>query len=242
VDSLKIDGGTLAVSWLNLGEYATVTSRETRRQAERLLERIVPAVFPLDVDPGAVSKRELAGRTEGGARSFVDPHADTVFAKLFVRGRPSIAASGLDLRITASGVFEPLNHDRLIRSKHRLAATTRGALEKLRRQHADDPEFRRLVGATRKPDARAATDTDAVTRALAATFFPDLRRQITLNDAIDFLHAAVPVAFCDAVLLDGATHDLVERARRQYPGIRMAATLSGRGDGIERFLSHLASR
>jgi len=66
VDSLKIDGGTLAVSWLNLGEYATVTSRETRRQAERLLERIVPAVFPLDVDPGAVSKRELAGRTEGG--------------------------------------------------------------------------------------------------------------------------------------------------------------------------------
>ena len=60
-------------------------------------------------------------------------------------------------------MFEPLNHDRLIRSKHRLAATTRGALEKLRRQHADDPEFRRLVGATRKPDARAATDTDAVT-------------------------------------------------------------------------------
>jgi hypothetical protein len=126
-----------------LGEYATVTSRETRLQAERLLERIVPAVFPLDVDAGSVSKRELAGR--------IDPHVDPALAKLFVRGRPSIAASGLDLRITASGVFEPLNHDRLIRSKHRLAAMTRGALKKLRRHHASDPGFQRLVRETRKP-------------------------------------------------------------------------------------------
>ena len=232
-DSLKTGGGTLAVSWLNLGEYANVTSRETRVQVERLLDRTMPAVFPLDVDVGPVSKRELAGQ--------LDPHADRELARLFVRARPSIAASGVDLRITASGLFEPLNHDRLIRSKHRLAATTRGALKKLRRQHADDPGFQRLVRATRKPGARAATDTDAVTRSLAATFFPDLRREITLNDAIDFLHAVVPVAFCDAVLLDGATHDLVERARRQYPGVRMAPTFSGRADGIERFLARLAN-
>jgi hypothetical protein len=42
---------------------------------------------------------------------------------------------------------------------------------------------------------------------LLATFFPDERRVLTLNDAIDFLHAGVPVAFCDAVLLDGAAWD-----------------------------------
>jgi hypothetical protein len=51
-EALKIGGGTLAVSWLNLGEYATVTSSETRLQAERLLERIVPAVFPSTSMPG----------------------------------------------------------------------------------------------------------------------------------------------------------------------------------------------
>jgi hypothetical protein len=78
-------------------------------------------------------------------------------------------------------MFEPLNHDRLIRSKHRLAAATRVALKKLRQQQTDDPGFQRLVRATRKPGARAATDTDAVTRSLAATFFPDLRREITLT-------------------------------------------------------------
>jgi hypothetical protein len=136
-EALKIGGGTLAVSWLNLGEYATVTSSETRLQAERLLARILPAVFPLDVDAGSVSKCELARR--------LDPHVDAAFAKRFVRGRPSIAASGLNLRITGSGMFEPLNHDPLIRSKHRLAAATRVAPKKLRRQHTDDPGFQRLV-------------------------------------------------------------------------------------------------
>jgi hypothetical protein len=83
-DSLKTGGGTLAVSWLNLGEYANVTSRETRVQVERLLDRTMPAVFPLDVDVGPVSKRELAGQ--------LDPHADRELARLFVRARPSIAA------------------------------------------------------------------------------------------------------------------------------------------------------
>jgi hypothetical protein len=86
----------------------------------------------------------------------------------------------------------------------------------------------------------AATSTLAITRALAATFFPDLQRVIKVNDAIDFLHAVVPVVFCDAVLLDGATWDAVERVRRLgLPGVKMAATFSGRGDGIEGFIAHI---
>jgi hypothetical protein len=59
---------------------------------------------------------------------------------------------------------------------------------------------------------------------LAATFFPDLKRPIMPNDAIDFLHAAIPVAYCDAVLLDGGTADRIERARwsgrRRSPSAR----------------------
>ena len=76
---------------------------------------------------------------------------------------------------------------------------------------------------------------------LAATFFPDLKRAITPNDAIDFLHAAIPVTYCDVVLLDGATADLVERARRKLngTGIRMATVFPGRRDGVERFLALL---
>src|SRR5262249_50409258 len=91
--------------------------------------------------------------------------------------------------------------------------------------------------AVRAPET-AATHTDAILRTLAATFSPDQRRGLTLNDAIDFLHAAVPAAFCDAVLLDGAAWDAVERTRRNLPEI--ATAFSGRGDGVEQFLSYLA--
>ena len=230
---LKASAGTLAVSWLNLGEYATVTAREQRLEAERLLDRILPSVFPIDVDPSAVSKRQLAGAPY--------PHADPLFAALFVHKRElTISASGIDMWLSASGLFEPLNHPVLIGSKARLAKLTLEALDQRRQDYATKPEFRKLVSDAVRAPEQAATCTDAIVRTLAATFFPDERRVLTLNDAIDFLHAAVPVAFCDAVLLDGATWDAVERARRNLPGVKMAAAFSGRGDGVERFLAHLA--
>ena len=61
------------------------------------------------------------------------------------------------------------------------------------------------------------------------------------NDAIDFLHAAIPTTYCDAVLLDGATWDRVERAslKLKGTGITTARAFPGRGDGVERFLTHL---
>ena len=82
----------------------------------------------------------------------------------------------------------------------------------------------------------------AIIRTLAATLFPDLKRAITTNDALDFLHAAVPITYCDVVLLDGGTADLVERARRKLKGVRMAAVFSGRLGGVERFLDYLETK
>jgi hypothetical protein len=144
--------------------------------------------------------------------------------------------------ITSACVVEPLNHERLITSKERLARTTQAALEKLRSEYTNNPDFRRKVmRAEQSPTTMSATDTLALTLVMAATFLPDLRRPITLNDAIEFQHAIVPVTFCDAVLLDGATWDMVERVRRRLPHVKMAATFSGRGDGIDRFLERLAT-
>ncbi len=47
--ALRASHGTLALSWMNLGEYATVADPEQRRQTERLLEDILPNVFCLEV-------------------------------------------------------------------------------------------------------------------------------------------------------------------------------------------------
>lgn len=231
VTALKAGGGTLAVSWLNLGEYATVTDREQRLEAELLLDRLLPHVFPINVDPGVVSKREHAGDPY--------PHADREIGALFVKKRTvTISASGIDLLLSASDLFEPVNHPILIRGKDRLARLTLRVLNQRRRDYATRTVFSKQVREAVRASEKAVTHTDAVVRTLAATLFPDQRRVLTLNDAIDFLHAAVPVAFCDAVLLDGAAWDTVERTRRNLPGIAKAFSI--RGDGVERFLAYLS--
>src|SRR5262249_25663219 len=123
-----------------------------------------------------------------------------------------------------------------------LAEVVQGRLELLRATYQADRIFRREVEQSTRPEVIAQTTrTRAIGRTLAATFFPDRRRKIKLNDAIDFLHAAIPTTYCDVVLLDGATGDLVERAREKLKatGITMATAFPGRGDGVERFLTNL---
>src|SRR5262245_19428499 len=201
VAALRAGGGTLAVSWLNFGEHATVTDRKQCLQAERLLDRILPFIFPIDATPFTVATRQLAGQRL--------PHADLEIATWFVRRRElTITATGVDRWLSASGLFEPMNHPSLVEQKDWLARLLLDALNHLRREYATSPHFKKLV---RAPE-QARTNLDAILRALVATLFPDARRVLTLNDAIDLLHATVPTTFCDAVVLDGATCDAVERA------------------------------
>jgi len=224
---LRDRGGTLALSWLNLGEYAAVSDPKQRRAAEQFVEGILPAVFCVQVDLATVDKRERAQDPL--------PHADPDLSLLFVRGREGLKT------ITATGLFEVYD-ETLARTKDRLATIVQGRLEFLRRTHREDDSFRKAVMRAYDPTAiQATTRTKAIVRSLAATFFPDPKRTIKPNDAIDFLHAAVPVTYCDVVLLDGGTADLVERARRKLngTGLRMATVFQGRGDGVERFLAHL---
>ncbi len=91
------------------------------------------------------------------------------------------------------------------------------------------------------PKTLAPSPTLAIFRTLAATFLPDLRSPIKATDVLDLLHAVIPVAYCDAVLLDGGTWARVERVRRKLSrvGITMAKAFSMRGDGVERFLTYL---
>ena len=177
VAALRASGGTLAVSWLNLGEYSTVTDRTQRLEAERMLDRILPSVYLIDVDPSAVSKRELAGEQY--------PHADLLLAPLFVHKRElTISASGIDMWLSASGLFEPLNHPVLRGNKARLARLWLEALNQRRQDYVTKPAFHKLVSAAVRHPEQAATKTDAVARTLAATFFPDQRRVLKLNDRL----------------------------------------------------------
>jgi len=123
-----------------------------------------------------------------------------------------------------------------------LAEEIQGRLDLLRATYRTDKGFRRDVDNAHRREALAATTrTMAIVRQLAATFFPDHRRTIKPNDAIDFLHTAIPITYCDVVLVDGDALDRAERVRRKLAGkgITIATVFSGRGNGVSRFLAHL---
>jgi len=231
VNVLRSLGGTLALSWLNLGEFATVSMVESRREAEAFVESVLPAVFCIDVDLSGVDDREKSGDPV--------PHADRAAVPLLLNGD----GSG-DRPFTAKGLFEPLFNPELAETKDRLAVNVQGRLESLREEYHSNALLADVVHHAEHPDALAGTTrTRAIVRTLAGTFFPDLRRRITLNDAIDFLHAAIPIAYCQVVLLDGGMRDHVERARARFrdTGITLATVFSGQ-DGLGQLLDLLEKR
>lgn len=228
--ALHARNGTLAVSWLNFGEYATVTDVAQRLAVERFLDDLLPAIFCIDVDLAVMDR-------ERGGRPF--PHADDALACLFLSDREATAWP-----VTAAKLFEPLNCELLIRGKERLAAEGNPLLEALRVKYAANADFRNEVAkADSTPDTLAPSRTLAIFRTLAATFLPDLRKPITENDVLDVLHAVIPTAYCDAVLLDSGTWDRVERARRKLTrvGVEIARAFPMRRDGVEGFLTYLES-
>jgi hypothetical protein len=225
VHALQTRGGTLALSWLNLGEYASVSVVESRHAAERFVDAVLPSIFCLQVDLATVDKREKAGDAW--------PYADEDLAATLVNESGALSAQGMFVQLHDAG---------LAATRGKLAEIVLGRLELLRATYQTDPIFRRAVEQSTRREVVAQTSRPrAIARTLAAMSFPDRRRKLKLNDAIDYLHAAIPITYCDAVLLDGATWDLVDRARQklQGAGITMAAAFPGRGDGVERFLTHL---
>jgi hypothetical protein len=54
----------------------------------------------------------------------------------------------------------------------------------------------------------------SISKALLKLYFGDTKRKKKTNDGIDFLHAVVPSAYCDFVVLDSDWSELVEQATR----------------------------
>ena len=71
----------------------------------------------------------------------------------------------------------------------------------------------------------------------------DKGTKLTRNQAIDLIHAVVPVAYCDLVLLDKYWEAQVDRVRSRFDAAGMSIPIgrvfSGKANGIERFLCEL---
>ena len=234
--ALEARNGTLALSWLNVGEFAKVTSVEQGRMAERLVESSLPRVFFLEVEPFRVIEREDRLLAGGPPET---PHADLDLLSGVVMLKPE----GVQL-LTARELFQVVQGSSLIQGLDDLADTVVGRVSSLRDEIVADPDFRRLV--QRLPAGiQIQRGTRFVLRELVRSLLIDQRLRITRNHAIDFLHAVVPVAYCDLVLLDKHWEAQVERVRLRLEaaGLRIpiAKVFSGKAKEVERFLQVLES-
>ncbi|MGH8511961.1 MAG: hypothetical protein ACREU8_11445 [Gammaproteobacteria bacterium] len=237
VRAMEARGGTLALSWVNLSEFVQVIFPEQIRKAEDLVEASLTRLFLLEVDPGVVIRREDELLAGGLPRP---PHGDSDFLKLLATINPNSVAP-----LSARGLFDGLRDPGIVQRKAALADAFTGQIEQLRVEVANHPPLAAAVRAVpRGPEIQRGTRF--ILRELVRPLVTDKGKKITENDAIDFFHAVVPVAYCDYVLLDkpwaAQVAQIGLRSKKTGMNVPMAAVFSRGRSGVEELLRTLDVR
>lgn len=235
VAALKQRNGTLALSCTNLMEFCNVTDDQQAKQAEELLEASLPHVFFVEMDPFLVQKREDELLRGGPPRP---PHEDRELFTTVFRLKPQSVSV-----FTARALFDGVRSG-IGRQADELADTIVQQVTKLRIEHESDSAFQ----ATLKRPAtlqRIQRGTRLVLRELLRGLVLDRSTSLSRNHALDFLHAVVPVAYCDFVMLDKHWEDQVRRMRERLTSASidtpLARVLSKRSGGLQALVEALES-
>lgn len=228
---LEAGSGTLLLSWANIAEFPGL-DEPAARKAEQFIDAQLPRLFFLELNPFEVIQREnelLAGGPP------VPPHADLDLLRLVVGLRPSGVQP-----ITCLGMLAEVSAARS-ESRERMKAVFVERVAALRTEYLEDNAFRSLVNRALQGQA-APRGTAIVLREVVGGLVRDSSTPITPNDALDFFHTIVPVAYADFVLLDGRWRDQVDRLRVRLRRIGvefpLAIVFSG-GGAIERLIAGL---
>ena len=228
---LEARSGTLLLSWANIAEFPGL-DEQAARKAEQFIEAQMPRLFFLDLNPFEVIQRENALLVGGPP---LPPHADLGLLELVIGLRPSGVQP-----ITCLGMLAELSSARS-ESTERMKTVFVERLADLRTEYCGDNDFRAFVGHALRSQA-APRGTAIVLREVMASLMRDNSAPITPNDALDFFHTIVPVAYADFVLLDARWRDQVDRLRVRLKRIGvefpLATVFSGAG-AIDRLIAGL---
>ncbi len=219
-NGLKNRGGTLALSWLNLVEFTAVTDNRQIDMADRLVEQVAPNLVFMALDPWLVISNEDSAIKENLRHGdWLDKLIFEAFVKMPRDGLSPISTRGL-FRQYPPGT----------RLTEDLAATFLEKIEKARKQYSTDKNAQRMVNKPLK-GSRIYPATRFLIPELLRVLIKNAAQKLTKNDASDFLHAVVPLAYCDYVLLDAhwATQAkaAADRLRKVGHIEKIAQTLSG---------------
>lgn len=231
VNALMSKDGTLLLSYLSFGEFARATDSRHCHDAEAFLERLLPNIFLTDFSFDKVLEQEL---TEPNNQKRFWPSEDLPLLKFFVE-----RAQSAKLGFTMHG-FITLAHVNRVEISKTTNIAIRMLLDSLEKARGD-PSYVVKARNTHPNDAR--TRTFVILGELLRCFNLDSTAPISENDAIDLLHAAMPVNCCDYILLDGPWAERVEKMRQRMvkaaTNMPIARCFSKRGNGITAFLVDL---
>ena len=172
----------------------------------------------------------------GHAIAPTAPHADI--------GLLSTLKLNVSGELTIRDLFSTVQQAQLAPSFHRLADTVAERIEALRDSHDQNRDFQRLVA--RLPSGRPIQrGTRYVLRELARRFLVDRGVKVSRNNAIDLMHAVVPLSYCEFVMLDkhwevqaGLVRARLKASKLSFP---LARVYSEASNGIERFFQDFES-
>jgi hypothetical protein len=231
IDLLKSRGGTFALSWVNLVEFARLTDERQIRRAEDFVDKLIPQVAFLEADPDVVIAREDSARRPSGLP--LPPHIDAEMVRCLLNPEPN-SLRVFSARRLLTQAAQPAIKSAVEGLSQRVALH----VEERRRSYTRQLSIHALLQRY-SHDLSLQSPTRIIRDFLISSFFADKRKQIGPNDVIDFLHSVVPLAYCDVALLDSHWRDKADRLQRSLPQrFPIACCLSRRG-GIDQLLSKL---
>ena len=233
--ALKASQGTWAVSLLNLMEFIKMTDESQAVQFEELLEQALPNIFFIDFDALEVMKRERL-MLQGGSRAA--PYDDVQLLDAFAKTTPDTPRPFTAKNLVAVIVK---NRNQLQEGLVRLNDIFVSKTQIMRDQMLDDKKFEKMV---KKPQEAVKNQrTLFFVRELLGSILRDYNKVLTANDAMDFFHAVVPIAYCDFVLLDAQwehrVKEVSERLIQHNIGIKQADVFSDKLGRLEHFFECL---
>jgi len=232
VETLLAKHGTLLLSNFSFAEFARNDDPRHAVAAEEFIERLLPNIYLTDF---ALDKLNEQERQEADNFRRFWPPADLPQLKLFAE-RAHDTPLGFTMRgfiamaRDSCAVLEPITKETL--------SSIRTALESQR----SDPAYVRGARNVRPTSER--TRTFVIMAELMREFVLNPSLQLSDNDIMDMLHAALPVNCCDFVLLDGAWEARVSKMKQRIGASRatmpVASCYSRRNGGVARFLDDLS--
>jgi hypothetical protein len=231
VSALLQKRGTLLISNISTAELGGASDPQHAIDAESFLERCLPHLFLTNFQLDELLARE---RNEASNATRFWPTADLPQLQLF--GERSQAAGGsFTMQGFAQLAYEHRNDINEMMSS--MANSMKEAVEKAK----VNPDYVRKARDTPLNDGRPRTLL--ILGELLRGFVVDSNAPMSENDAVDLIHAAMPLNCCDYVLLDGPWTERVAKMKLRLSKSPMvmpiAKCYSRQDDGINAFLTDL---